>query len=120
MYEPVYEAFSKILGTTALWAHLCPDEPAPVKGGICLQQSVLIPVNEWKIAHIGDLFIYNTKVCSFDLEAVPDYSWLPITYFPAVPDNPSLLKERMRSWDSSPNHTYLSTRGHKLLGSEHW
>ncbi|MCK9859478.1 hypothetical protein [Paenibacillus sp. ATY16] len=120
MHEPVYEAFSEILGTTALWAHLCPGEPATVKGGICLQQSVQVPVKQWSIANIGDLFIYNAEECRIDLDAMPDYSWLPMTYFPAAPDNRSLLKERLRSWKASPNQAYLSARGNKLLGFERW
>jgi hypothetical protein len=120
MHEPVYQAFSNVLGTNALWAHLCPGEPTPVKGAICLQHTVPIPVDKWCIAHIGDLLIYNTEVCSIDLDAVPDFSWLPITYFPAAPDNPHLLKERLRSWDASAGNTYLSARGCKLLGSERW
>ncbi|GLX67597.1 hypothetical protein [Paenibacillus glycanilyticus] len=122
MHEPVYQAFSEILGTTALWAQLIPEEPAPVKGIICLQHSVPIPLEQCRLnyAQIGDLVLYNPEVHSLDLDSVPDHSWLPIAFFPAQPDQPCLLKERLRSWEARTSHTFLSARGHKLLGSERW
>ncbi|WP_027093930.1 hypothetical protein [Cohnella thermotolerans] len=122
MYEPVYKAFCEILGTEALWANLDQKEPSHVKGRVCLQQSVHLPAgkNEGNkhVVNMGDLLIFNSEIYSYDFDS--DCNWLPLTLFPAVEENPSLLMKRIQSWNAKTCRTYLTSTGRKLLGIDRW
>lgn len=122
MHEPVYQAFSEVLMTKALWVNLDPMEPASVKGRVCLNRSAAIPgrSDEPCAVHIGDLLIYDANRYSLDADSEWDGNWLSLTLVPAAEHDDSSVRNRVRSWNAKTYTTYLSPAGRKLLGLERW
>lgn len=124
MYLPVYEAFSGVLGTNALWASLHPGETHKIEGKVCLQRSLLLDTQTSECRYLsvrmGDLLIYETDRFSAGEGSGSDQSWLRLTLIPAADDNVNLRRQRLHSWSARACDTYLSALGRKLLGLEPW
>lgn len=124
MYEPVYQAFSEVLMTKALWANLEPIEPAPVKGRVCLSPSAVISagksLGEPCIAQIGDLLIFDASRYDWNADSDWDGNWLSLTLIPAAEHDDSSVRERLHSWNAKTYQTYLTSMGRQLLGLERW
>lgn len=118
MHEPVYKAFSEVLGTRALWASLDPQARYKVEGGVCLQKTMFIPdgYNGYQSVHMGDLLIYDTTRYRVHPPFDSDPGWLPLTLIPAIEEDDALVQQRRQSWNDKSCQTYLSPLGYDLLG----
>ncbi|MFF2091220.1 hypothetical protein [Paenibacillus sp. NPDC058174] len=119
MYEPVYNAFSEVLGNQALMVSLNPKETPNIQGMVCLQTETTIHKSGLRI-NMCDLIIFDVERCQLDLDSDFDSFWFPVTMIPANTFDEVALQERLQYWHAKPFRTHLSPLGSKLLGLESW
>ncbi|MFF2482836.1 hypothetical protein [Paenibacillus sp. NPDC058071] len=121
MYEPVYNAFSEVLGNQALMVSLDPKETNKIYGRICLQTEITVhKSNSPQRINMCDLIIFDAERCHLDLDLDFDSFWFPLTMIPANEFDDVTIKERVQYWHAKPFQTFLSPLGCKLLGLESW